>query len=200
MRVVGGRLSGRRLLAFKGSRVRPTSDKVKGAIFNMLGQGLDGERVLDLFAGTGALGIEAVSRGAAEVVFVDRDTTLIEKNLQALDIKTGIDTHSSLTIMEKDVLAALKGLGVRSGKDGFDIVFDIVFIDAPYKDAALLKDVLTELSASKVLKDDGLIVCELSKKEAAELSSDAIASLGMKVEREKFYGDTAVVILSRYSK
>ena len=176
-------------MAFKGRAVRPTSDKVKGAIFNMLGQGLDGERVLDLFAGTGALGIEAISRGAGSVVFVDKDGALIKKNLTAL----GIDGQEDAVVIEKDVLAALRGLGAKSGSAGFDIVF----IDAPYKDAALLKDVLRELSASAVVEDGGLIVCELSKVEAVALD---VADLpGMKVEREKFYGDTVVLILRRQS-
>lgn len=188
MRVIGGSLKGRRLTAFKGSRVRPTSDKVKGAIFNMLGQDLNAERVLDLFAGTGALGIEALSRGAASAVFVDKDGALIKKNLTAL----GIDAGESVTIIEKDVLAALKGL---SGKDRPDIGFDIVFIDAPYKDTALLKEVLRMLEASEVLRGGGLIVCELSKRELDGVETDVLGA--MKVEREKLYGDTAVIILSR---
>ena len=165
--------------------MRPTSDKVKGAIFNMLGQRLEGERVLDLFSGTGALGIEAISRGAASVVFVDKDVALIKKNLTALGIEDAM-------VIEKDAALALKALG---GKGSPDIVFDIVFIDAPYKDTALLKDLLTELSTSKVLKDDGLVVCELSKKELGGFDEGVLG--GMKVEREKLYGDTAVMILSR---
>lgn len=181
MRVVGGSLKGRHLTLFKGTAVRPTSDKVKGAIFNMLGQRFDGERVLDLFAGTGSLGIEAISRGAAEAVFVDRDCTLVKKNLTALGIV------ESARLIERDVMAALRGLSLKG------TAFEVIFIDAPYKDTALLKDILTELSG--VLKDDGLIVCELSKREVGKVDFSALSN--MSIEKEKTYGDTAIVILSR---
>ena len=84
MRITGGEKRGRRLASFKGSRIRPTSDRVREAIFNLLGQQMRGYRVLDLFAGTGALGIEAISRGARDAVFVDHSPEalqLIRKNL-----------------------------------------------------------------------------------------------------------------------
>ncbi len=183
MRVVGGSLKGRVLTPFKGTAVRPTSDKVKGAIFNMLGQRFDGERVLDLFAGTGSLGIEAISRGAAEAVFVDRDCTLVKKNLTAL----GIDSKESARLIERDVVSALKGFKGTA--------FDVIFIDAPYKDAELLKDILTEIHRRELLSSDGLIVCELSKRYVGEVDFSALSN--MSIKKEKTYGDTAIVILSR---
>src|SRR6058998_2469262 len=85
MRVVAGSFKGRTLHAPRGSSVRPTSDKVRGAIFNVLGD-VRGLRVLDLFAGTGALGIEALSRGAADPVFVDTDTAVLERNLAVIEV------------------------------------------------------------------------------------------------------------------
>ncbi len=123
MRVIAGTLGGRRLKAPAGRVTRPTSDRVREALFAMLGQ-LEGARVLDLFAGTGALGIEALSRGAERAVFVERDArvmAVLKDNLAALEIGSPpADTR------RMDALAAL-----RSAR-GREETYDLLFIDPPY--------------------------------------------------------------------
>src|SRR5438445_6041525 len=123
MRVIAGRLGGRRLKAPRGRATRPTSDRVREAIFAMLAD-VEGARVLDLFAGTGALGIEALSRGAAHAVFVERDAralAALRENLAALEL--GPDAAE---VRRVEALAALRS--ARSAKE----TYDLLFIDPPY--------------------------------------------------------------------
>src|SRR4051794_11126701 len=117
MRVVAGRYGGRTLRAPRGAGVRPTADRVREALFSILGP-LEGQAVLDLFAGTGALGIEALSRGASSCVFVDVETRPVQANLDAL----GIDAQ----VRRGRALSAL-----RPGDQ-----YDLVLLDPPYRDAA----------------------------------------------------------------
>src|SRR5262249_21730338 len=123
MRVIAGRFGGRRLRAPRGTVTRPTSDRVREALFAMLTD-VDGASVLDLFAGTGALGIEALSRGAATAVFVERDpgaVRALRANLSALALDP-----TTAVVRSADALAAL-----RSAK-GRQETYDLVFIDPPY--------------------------------------------------------------------
>src|ERR1700709_834666 len=120
MRVIAGTLGGRRLKAPSGRGTRPTSDRVREALFSMLGE-LDGERVLDLFAGTGALGIEALSRGAGAAVFVERDAAaagVLNENLKTL----GIEPHAG-RVLRADALDALRS-ALRSQE-----TYHLIFID-----------------------------------------------------------------------
>lgn len=124
MRVIGGAERGRRLRAPRGLRTRPTADRVREALFDILGPAIRGMRVLDLFAGTGAVGIEALSRGAARAVFVERDREalrVLRANLAAL----GLD-RARARVVAGDALASLPALG-RS-----EAPFDLVFADPPY--------------------------------------------------------------------
>src|SRR5512139_37752 len=125
MRITGGRLRGRRLASFRGLEIRPTSDRVREAIFDLLGHHLAGERVLDLFAGTGSLRIEALSRGAAWALFIDRSPKalkLIVKNLKLC----GLESQGAVLL--KDLL---KGFPRRHRL--LEEKMDLVFVDPPYR-------------------------------------------------------------------
>ena len=167
MRVVAGDLRGRILHAPSGESVRPTSDKVRGAIFNVLFD-VEGLRVLDLFAGTGALGIEALSRGAADAAFVDTDTAAVERNLSDLGLEA--------TVISRDALAWLRD---TQG------AYDLVFADPPYSSAPSLGERLTELLPA-VLSKNARIVTESDKRAPLEL--------GIPLEFERDYGHTRIRI------
>ena len=122
MRVIAGELKGRRLVAPRGWKVRPTSDRVREAVFSALGD-VDGARVLDLYCGTGALAIEALSRGAASALLVDRDTRPALGNVERL----GLTDH--LELIRSDVLRWLESQAGIAPPERFDLVF----VDAPYK-------------------------------------------------------------------
>jgi 16S rRNA (guanine(966)-N(2))-methyltransferase RsmD len=182
MRVVGGRLKGRRLASFKGSSIRPTSDKVREAVFNLLAaRAPDGfKSVLDLFAGTGAMGIEAISRGAAQVLFVERDAgavSVIKKNLGACSIE------GAAKLFKGTALSALRALL----KDGPG--FDLVIIDPPYG-SQLAVEVLPD--AGLLLNPGGFVVLEASKRTPLEAVPE-----GLRVVTEKSYGDTLVYLFKR---
>jgi len=185
VRVVGGKFKGRRLASFKGDGIRPTTDKVREAIFNVLSVPFTYRKVLDLFAGTGALGIEALSRGAEEATFVDKSQEsckVIKDNLNTCKIEEGT------RVLKKDSLEA-----VRSLKDGEG--FDLVFMDAPYGDLEVTKKVLNALGLSKALSSDSLIVCEVSSKEV--LAEDFFKENRLGLIKEKKYGDSAVYFLEK---
>lgn len=122
MRVIAGELGGQHLVAPRGWKVRPTSDRAREAIFSALGD-IAGARVLDLYCGTGALAIEALSRGAARAVLVDRDTRAALGNVQRFELGERVD------LVRADVTRWLAGRLA----DGDAAVFDLVFVDAPYR-------------------------------------------------------------------
>jgi 16S rRNA (guanine966-N2)-methyltransferase len=176
MRVIAGRLGGRTLKAPRGSVTRPTSDRVREALFAMLGD-LHGASVLDLFAGTGALGIEALSRGAREVVFVERDASAVRalgENLAALAVEPG-----EAEVRRGDALSALRTARERAEK------YDLVFIDPPYRRA---RDWAPELSAllPAVLAPAARVVVESDRRMPLALE--------MAIELERRYGDTSITI------
>jgi 16S rRNA (guanine966-N2)-methyltransferase len=123
MRVIAGELKGQRLVAPRGWKVRPTSDRVREAIFSALGERVDGALVLDLYCGTGALAIEALSRGAERAVLVDRDTRPALGNVQRL----GLAERTELVRADAGRWLAQVSSGPFGGK------FDLVFVDAPYR-------------------------------------------------------------------
>jgi len=167
VRVVAGRFKGRTLHAPKGSAVRPTSDKVRGAIFNVLGD-IEDLRVLDLFAGTGALGIEALSRGAAAATFVDQEPAPALRNLDAIAAEARVHRRD-----------ALRWLAQAGGP------YDLVFIDPPYSSAPSLGERLTQLLPA-VLSKNARIVTESDKRTPLDL--------GFPLEFERDYGDTRIRI------
>jgi 16S rRNA (guanine(966)-N(2))-methyltransferase RsmD len=144
MRVITGAARGRKLKEPKGFDIRPTTDMVKEAIFNIIQYDIEGRRVLDLFAGTGQLGIEALSRGAAEVVFVDENTAAIrltKENIALCGFTARVEQTESIGFLE------------RCGK------FDLIFIDPPY-DTGLLDAALQKIQNIDILTNGGIIICE----------------------------------------
>lgn len=184
MRVISGSVRGRRLLTPKGSRVRPTADRVKEALFNILAARFDtfeGLKVLDLFAGTGNLGIEALSRGAGHALFVDshrESVHLIEKNLAI----TGFSEQSR--VIGKEVAAALRQLTAEGA------LFDLVFLDPPYRQG-LAEKTLAALTDSRLLTGGAVVVAEHDPRETVP---DNIGRLTV-IDRRR-YGDTCLVLLT----
>ena len=150
MRVIGGKYRSRVLAEFAGENVRPTSDRAREALFNILSLKMYGARVLDLFAGSGALGIESLSRGAREVVFNDcsKDSVaIVKKNLSSLKIPVN---GEEAKVMQADYTACLSQI---KGK------FDLVFIDPPYR-FDYGKKALELIAKEGLLTEDGIAVCE----------------------------------------
>lgn len=147
MRVITGSARGRRLKELEGMETRPTTDRVKEGVFNVIQFDIEGRRVLDLFAGTGQLGIETLSRGAAMAVFVDqrRDAAvLIRDNLKLTELA------DRARVVNGDALAFLSSTKEK---------FDLIFIDPPYA-AELWEAALEAISRFDILADHGIIVCE----------------------------------------
>ena len=176
MRVITGTAGGRKLKSPEGEAVRPTADHVKQAMFNILQFDLEGRRVLDLFGGSGQLGIEALSRGAREAVFVDSSRSsvqLIRENLK----RCGLEGR----VLQTDALSYLS----RGEK------FDVIIIDPPY-DGGLYSTVLERINAVDNLTEGGIIVCEA--RAGTELP-DMIAPY--RRERERRYGSVKLCIYSK---
>lgn len=173
MRIVAGAWGGRRIAAPAGRDTRPTSDRVREALFSILGP-LDGLRVLDLFAGSGALALEALSRGAARAVLVERDPAAlraIRANVEALG--------APAEIRRRDARAAL-GQAREAGE-----TYDLVFLDPPYRRAAALAAELADVLPA-VLAPGARVVCESDRRAPLEL--------GLPVRDERRYGDTLLRI------
>lgn len=176
MRVVAGRFGGRRLRAPGGRDTRPTSDRVREALFAMLGP-LDGARVLDLFAGSGALAIEALSRGASAATLVERDTRAVEvirANLAALGL--GDD---EARVVHAPARVALRDASARGD------AYDLVLLDPPYRDAPALGRELSE-ALPALLAPAARVVAESDRRSPLALE--------LPVLRERRYGDTLIRI------
>jgi len=155
MRVIAGIYRSRILKSLKGLALRPTSDRLRETLFNVLAPVISGSRFVDLFAGTGAIGIEALSRGASEVVFIENHApaaTLIRRNLESLGISTGV------TVLAVDALRGLAMLAAR--KNSGAPAFDYVFLDPPYAAAEDYSRVLEFLGSADLLAIGGLVVAE----------------------------------------
>jgi 16S rRNA (guanine966-N2)-methyltransferase len=155
MRVIAGLFRSRHLKAKPPAGTRPTSDKLRGTLFNILGSSVEGAAFLDACAGMGAIGIEAISRGAAFVCFVDQSRKAcasIRENLESLDVKEGY------RVLEVELGRALD-LCKRDGT-----VFDIVFVDPPYEKEAVYAETLKVFGEGSLLAADGLLVMEHSKR------------------------------------
>jgi 16S rRNA (guanine(966)-N(2))-methyltransferase RsmD len=147
MRVISGSARGRRLKEPEGHHIRPTTDMVKESIFNIVQFDIEGRRILDLFAGTGQLGIEALSRGASAAVFVDESgdaAKLVRDNVKAV----GLEDRA--TIVRSDALSYLRQGGGR---------FDVIFLDPPY-DTTLIEKALKTIFEFDLVKENGIIICE----------------------------------------
>ncbi|MDQ4018229.1 MAG: 16S rRNA (guanine(966)-N(2))-methyltransferase RsmD [Actinomycetota bacterium] len=157
MRIIAGSRKGARLIAPKGLATRPTGDRAREAAFNLIGP-VDGARVLDIFAGSGAMGLEALSRGAAGAVFVERDRTAADAIVRNLE-KLGL---AGATVIRDDAARVLAA-DARAGRR-----YDLVLIDPPYR---MLAGLLPMLSAylPSVLEPGGLVVVESDAREEPEL-------------------------------
>ena len=182
MKIIGGEFRGRRLKTLKSVKMRPTPMRVKEALFNILGNGVVGSSLLYLYAGSGQMGIEALSRGAKEVIFIDNHPSavrLIHTNLGFLHLEEG------LKIPRNNVLKAIGNLSKEKKR------FDIILLDPPYE-SRLVKNTLQVLAKSDILKTTTLIIAEHYK--SLDLNKN-ISSLSQ--IRQERYGDT---VLSFYKK
>jgi 16S rRNA (guanine966-N2)-methyltransferase len=173
VRVIAGSRRGATLYAPRGIQTRPTSDRVREAVFSILGD-LAGLRVLDLFAGSGALAIEALSRGALEATLVDTSAaalTAIQRNLRTLGLEAEVSRTPALRFIERARAAARQ--------------YDLVFLDPPYRHASVLSDKLGDALAP-VLAPDARVVAESDQREPLELD--------LPLQDERRYGDTLIRI------
>ncbi len=182
MRIVGGTFRGMRLNAPRGAATRPTSDRVRESLFNILshsieGFELDGVRVLDLFAGTGALGLEALSRGASYALFVDRDADARGAQRENIE-RMGLTGRTRL--FRRDAL--------KMGRAGNMGRFGLVFLDPPYGQQ-LAQKALPGLQAGDWLQDKALCVVEESEE------AEFLAPTGFETLDERRYGQTVLYIL-----
>jgi 16S rRNA (guanine966-N2)-methyltransferase len=181
LRIIGGELKGRKLYSVRGKTTRPTADRTRESIFNILSHRVTGTMVLDLFAGTGALGIEALSRGAESAVFVDNtraSLSVIRRNVESCAL------HERANIIRWNIEKNLNCL--KAAKPGFDLVF----IDPPYH-RNLLKPTLFNLDQSKSLKHGSCIVVEHDSLEP--VPTDLLA---FELTDQRRYGKTLVSFLN----
>ncbi|MFP3918619.1 16S rRNA (guanine(966)-N(2))-methyltransferase RsmD [Lysinibacillus telephonicus] len=179
MRVVAGERKGMPLKAITGTTTRPTTDKVKESIFNMIGPYFDGGTVLDLFAGSGGLGIEALSRGVQRAIFVEKDGRAyqtLQENIKKCRYEDVAETFKT------DATRAVKGLIKR------DIQIDYLFLDPPYRKIEYYDLILTLIDGGK-LSENAVIVCE----HAAEVSLPSTYG-PYTLTRQESYGGTIISI------
>lgn len=179
MRIISGNCRGRKLVEIYGRQIRPTSDRIREAVFNILGQKVRKARVLDLFAGTGALGIEALSRGACHTTFIDIACDTIHENIKLcrFEEKTLVICHD---IIKDTIPKAITGQQ-----------FDLVFIDPPYGkryiEASLQKESFTDLLAK-----DCIIIAEQSSKESLQIELSPLD-----IYRKKKYSNTIISFINK---
>jgi len=174
VRIISGEHKGQRLAGGKKTKVRPTSDRVKESIFNILREEVTGKRILDLFAGVGSLGIEALSRGAESVTFVDASSqsiNILKKNLENLNLK------SKSTILRMDGLRALNKLKQN---------FQMIFADPPYL-KGFVQRIIDSVVQSEVLEKNGVLILEHHKKETFIFPEEKLVAL-----KQKKFGDTVI--------
>lgn len=179
MRVVSGKYGGRPLKTLDGKTTRPTTDKVKGAIFNMIGPYFDGGRVLDLYAGSGSLAIEAISRGMESAVLVEKD-----RRAQAVVVEN-IGMTKEAARFELLKMESSRALEHLTGQ------FDLVLLDPPYAKEQIIADI-EKMAERKLLSEDIMVVCETDK--SVDLPEE-IADLG--IWKQKIYGISKVTVYVR---
>ena len=176
MRVITGSARGRRLKTPEDYDIRPTTDNVKESVFNIIQFDIEGRKVLDLFAGTGQLGIECLSRGAQSAVFVDQSkeaVKIIKENLKSCGM--------TAPVFQQDAAGFLRGCGK----------FDLIFIDPPYN-TNLIDKALEKIKEIDILSDGGIIVCE-TKRETALPALEAPYYTG----REYVYGKIKLTVCGK---
>ena len=179
MRVITGSARGVRLKTPEGLLTRPTSERVKEAVYSIIQFEIEGSTVLDLFAGTGQMGIEALSRGAKEAVFVDERReacALVRENLRRTRLEQG--AH----VVQSDYLSYLKGC---------QKTFDLIFLDPPYREK-LLENALNAIWEIDILSDRGIIICERPADKQLET-----AFPGLQRGKDYRYGKTWITLFRR---
>jgi len=182
LRIIAGTAKGRKLFSPKGNSIRPTADRARQALFNILAERIVDSTVVDLFAGTGAFGIEALSRGAASALFVDQSTValqLVRKNLDLCGLS------DSATIIRRDLS---RGLSFLDGS------FDCIFCDPPYG-KGLAGGVLVETEHQEILKQNGLLILEERSGVALPQNQGDLTLFD-----QRRYGDTNFWFYSRYNE
>ena len=190
MRIIGGTAKGRRLLTAKGLAIRPTQDRVKESLFNIIGENIIGAEFLDLFAGAGSIGLEALSRGARHGVFVEKNpyhVKILRKNLERCKFSQNADVYC------EDVLKFLRRVGRLHPGEGPTRSetriksFDFIFADPPYGNPELAQDTLRRLDSLDLLAKGGQVIIEHSKRVALpEVLSRMV------LFRQKYFGDTVL--------
>lgn len=182
MRVIGGYYKGIRLITPAGRDIRPTSDRVRESLFNILSPGLEGVHFLDVFAGSGSVGIEALSRGAELSVFIENNTgyaKIIKENL----VKVKAD--SKAVILKYDVIHGLKKLAEKGWKA------DLIFVDPPYRNVVkILPGVLKTINEESLLRENGVVIIEHFKK------TDILTDEGWTLIKRRHYGNTVLSFIN----
>lgn len=173
MRVIAGKAKRLNLKTVPGQGTRPTTDRIKETLFNMINNDLPDSNFLDLFSGSGGIGIEALSRGARECYFVENNSQAAECIKQNLEFTR---LMNDACLIKKDVLSGIREIASKN------IVFDFVFMDPPYK-MGLEKDVFRELKINKIINKDTLIIVEADKDDDFEY----LTEMGFSISREKIY-------------
>ena len=182
MRIIGGNFRGRKLIALSGDDIRPTSDRVREAVFNILGPWIRGTRVLDLYAGTGALGLESLSRGAKAAVFVDAALSSCEVIQKNIDLcKMAEET----TLIHHDIMSSPFPQSLRTDP------FDLIFMDPPYGKESV-ETTLGKSDFIDLLAPKGIVVVEQSFKESL-----AEPVNGLDIYRQKKYSKTRISFLRK---
>ena len=183
MRVIAGKARSLQLMTVPGMDVRPTTDRIKETLFNMITTEVPGGRFLDLFAGSGGIGIEALSRGAEHAVFVDKNRASVQcirKNLEHVKMST------DATVLQMDALAAITWLQQKQER------FDVIFMDPPY-DCLLEKQLLLRLTDSPIVTEDTLIIVEAS----LTTGFDYLEENGYLVCKDKLYKTNRHIFIAK---
>ena len=183
MRIISGEARGRTLLAPPGDQTRPTSDKIRGSLFNILNRRVAGAEVLDLFGGTGALALEALSRGAARAVIADTSRQAIDVIRRNAENVLKDELQERMLILKTDYRTAISGLDGRR--------FDLVFLDPPYRMLDAYADAIARLEGRGALQEDAVIVCERRQNAVIAIPE------GFEIYDTRSYGETAIDFVRR---
>lgn len=177
MRIIAGSRKGHKLIDFDGMKIRPTTDRVKESMFNLIQDYISGGNILDLFAGTGALSFEALSRGAASAVCTDSDINsidIIKKNAEEL-------RFNNIEIVNTDAVSYINKCTEK---------FSVVFLDPPYN-KGFIKPIVEKITERGLLQDDGIIVLE------SDYSDEHSDFSGLRILKQKKYGRTYITVYQR---